>query len=280
MAKKDMKKEGKKKKEIVQTENCSKCFFRLLIIGLVLFLIQGWFVFLNPFNNYHGAIGNTLIFLIALVALVSAFKIYRAIPSNFPREKYAKLFLLIAVLLFFLGDLFWLINESLQGMLLPVGGTADFLWILAYFSLIVSIVYFISTSFRPSKLATVLIILAGFLIGGTILGLDVAEDFEEASFTLAHAIQDSYILLDLIVLFLIVYLVGPVVFSDRRYIRNWLILGVGMIIRLVYDLIFAEMSAKGTYYSGHPVDSVYTSFYIILLISFYIKSRSLGVKND
>jgi hypothetical protein len=212
------------------------------------------------------------------VALVSSFKIYKAMPSNFPREKHGKLFLLIAVFLFFLGDLFWLLDEIFLGVLTPIGGTPDILWILAYFSLIISLIYFISTSFRPSKLMTISIILFGFIVGGTILGMDVAEDFEEGSFTIAHAIQDSYILFDLITIVLIIYLVGPVVFANRRYIWNWLFLAVGLGVRLVYDWIFAEISAKGTYYTGHPIDLIYTSFYVILLISFYIKSRQIGVK--
>lgn len=275
-----MKKGGKKMNDRVSSEPCSKCFLRLLIIGLVLFLLQGWFVFAHPFNDSHYILGNLLIVLLASVALVSSFKIYKAMPSNFPREKNGKLFLLIAVFLFFLGDVFWLINEIINNMFVPIGGTPDILWILAYFSLIISIIYFISTSFRPSKMTTILILVFGFIIGGTILGMDIAEDFEEGSFTLSHSIQDSYIFFDLIVLILIVYLVGPVVFSDRRYIWNWLVLAIGLVIRLVYDLIFANMSQEGTYYTGHPVDFIYTSFYIILLISFYIKSRQLGVKND
>lgn len=257
-----------------------KIFLNLAIVAAFIFILQGVFIFGNFFKDYRGLVGNIFIVSLSLLALIGSVIIYSNISSNFPREKKANLFLIFSLLLFLIGDIFWLVGELLSGKELILGNFPDLMWSLAYLFLIISLFYFISLGFRPSPKTIYLVVAAGLIIGGTILGLDIGEDLEEGTFNFSHAIQDSYILYDLVVLFMIIYLVWPMVLIGSRFFTPWFILGIGIISRLVYDQIFANMSQEGTYYSGHPVDLIYVLFYVVLLISFYFKSKSLAVKND
>ena len=105
-----VKKRGGKK----VVSSTSNPFFVLLIIGLILFILQGIFIFGNILtneNNFKDIVGNVFIVCISSLALISSIMIYKKISPNFPREKKGKLFLSISIFLFFLGDLIWLFNE-------------------------------------------------------------------------------------------------------------------------------------------------------------------------
>jgi hypothetical protein len=258
---------------------CSKCFAKLAILASLIFISQVIFAYAPIFHNnlkLHAIVGNILITALSFICFISSIKIYKSIPINFPREKKGNLFLSLAIFLFFLGDLLWLYSEIFLNNLTPIGGLPDLMWNLGYFALIISIGYFISLSFRPSRKVTALIILAGLIVGGTILYLDVIEDFEEGSFDFIHGVQDAYILYDAIIIFMLIYLIWPIITLGNRFFISWIVLGLGISTRLIYDRIFAEMSEDGTYYTGHPVDILYTTLYLTLIISFYLKSKNLG----
>lgn len=255
-------------------------FLCLLIVALGLYSFQGIFIFGNLFEDSRDLIANLLITSLSLLAFISAILIYRRLSFNFPREKKANLFLIVSLFLFFLGDLLWLGSEILFGDLVPIGSIPDFAWLSAYIFLIISLIYFISTSFRPYGSAIYLVLLLGTIIGGAVVYFDVAEDLEEGSFTFVHAIQDAYILFDVIVVLLVIYLVWPIFPAGRRFYLSWILLGLGISTRVVYDQIFANMSQAGTYYTGHPIDLLYVIFYLCVVASSYFKSKILAVKND
>lgn len=273
-----------KKGEVFGNSPCSKCFLWLFIFSIIIFVLQAIFVFTPIFHNdfyLHDVLGNIFIVALSFLALISTIKIYNLIPSNFPREKKGKFFLIISIVLFFIGDVLWLVSEVFFGNLVPIGGAPDFSWNLAYIFLIISILYFISIGFRSSKKFLYVILILGVLVGGTVLYFDVAEDFEQGSFTFAHSLQDAYILYDFVVLLLIIYLVWPILGFGVSFGLHWILIGVGVFTRLIYDQIFVRMLENNSYYTGHPVDLLYVSFYVFLVLAFYFKSKELrSIKND
>lgn len=270
-----------KKGEINPNRGCSsKCFLAIFSIAIIIFIFQAVFIFGGFFKDHMDIIGNIFIVSLSLLTVISTILIYHKLPSNFPVEKRGKLLLSISFILFFIGDLLWLIAEIFLGDLVPLGGYPDLVWGLAYIFLIFSLIYFISISFRPSKSTTYVVILMAIIIGGGILYQDVNEDLEEGSFNFNHSLQDSYILYDIVSLFLVLYLIWPIIFSGTRFGLHWIILGAGILTRLFYDQIFANMSQNGTYYTGHPVDLLYVLFYLFALFAFYIKSKDFEVEND
>jgi hypothetical protein len=199
--------------------------------------------------------------------------------ANFPMEKRGYLYLAISFALFFLGDLIWLVNEIILKKIMPLGGIPDLLWSLAYFALITAIIYFISFSFRESNFWLYLILIVGIIAGGALLYSDIAEDLSEGAFDFAHAIQDSYIFYDLVLLILIIYLIWPMFRIKSRLMISWILLFVGVFIRLIYDYIFAEISENGTYFTGHWIDIIYIAFYVLIIFSNISKCKTLEVKN-
>lgn len=259
---------------------CSKCFLTFVILAVTIYILHSIFIFSPVFNkltHLHNIVGNIFIVLLSLTALIATLRMYFKMPTSFPRENKGNLFLAISLLLFFIGDVLWLISEVFYGSLMPIGGYPDLAWNLAYFALIISLIYYISVGFRPWNNRAYWVLLIVAIIGIGILYGDVSEDLAEGSFTSTHALQDMYILYDILVLLLIFYLVWPLFSSDIRFGLHWIIFGVGMISRLVYDQIFVQMSQDGTYYTGHPVDLLYVSLYLFIVIGFYIKSKQLGV---
>lgn len=265
----------KKRVDVQPVSSGTKIFLYILIAAIIIFVFQGIFIFGNFFESSRGIIANLFLTCFSLLAFVSSILIYKRISVNFIREKRAKLFLIISLFLFFLGDLSWLVSELFFGNLVPLGSVPDFIWLSAYVFLIISLVYFISMSFRPSSKMTYWVIILGIILGGFLLYLDVEEDLEEGSFTFAHAIQDAYILFDMVAVLMVIYLVWPIFSAGKRFYLNWLMLVFGIATRVVYDQIFANMSQQGTYYTGHPIDMLYVLFYIFVIASFYFKSKLL-----
>lgn len=254
----------------------SKCIVcRLAIFAVVVFVLHAIFIFSGMFSEYKGLIGNVFIVLFSLMALISIFILYFKFPENFPQEKRGNLFLVLGVLLFFLGDLVWLIDELFLDKLVPIGVFPDFLWNLGYVFFIVATIFFISFSFRPSKKLLYWLVIIGFIFGGAIIYQDVSEDLELGTFDFTHAIQDMYIVYDVVLVVLIIYLAWPMVFVGNKLFYGMFILAFGFFTRIIYDRIFAQMSEEMIYYTGHPIDLLYIVFYLCIIFKSAYKMRML-----
>jgi hypothetical protein len=257
--------------------NCS-CIFdgfvgKLGILALILFILQAVFIFSGVFSQYRGIIGNLLIVFLSLIALICIAILYFKFPQNFPAEKRGNLFLVLGMLLFFLGDLVWLIDEVFFKNLVPIGGIADYLWNVGYILFIVAIVYFISFSFRPSKKFFSGLIIIGIIVGTFLVYQDVSEDLELGTFTFQHAVQDMYMVYDIMLVVLIIYLAWPMVFIGNKLFYGMFFMAFGFFTRIGYDRIFAQMSEEGVYYTGHPIDLLYTLLYLILVFKVLYKLK-------
>jgi hypothetical protein len=218
-------------------------------------------------RNLTELTGNLLISSISFLAFLSMFALYKKFPSNFPKEKKGKLFLLLAVAAFFIGDLIWMLQEVILKTKMPIGGTPDLLWNIAYVLLATGLIYFIQTEFRSSYKGAISILLLGIIAGGAYLTWDIAEDIEEGTLAIPHLIQDLYPFYDFIILALVIILVWPLIKSGNKLFQGWIILGVGIITRIIYDMTFIIMSENETYYTGHPIDLLYVMLYLAIIFN-------------
>jgi hypothetical protein len=263
-------------KKVAKPGFCSKCFLRLFIISIILFITQAVFIFGKFFHDsiyLHNIFSNLFLILFALICFVASWLIYKKIPETFPREKKATLFFMLFVLFFLFGDILWFVYETLFGQKIPLGSLPDLSWAIGYFFLIISVVYFAKIGFRSNENGVFVALAIGILLSCFLIYYDVSEDLAEGSFDFTHFLQDMYIVYDLIVLLLIIYVVWPLLYSGVKYGMQWIILSLGIVIRLVYDFIFAEISANGSYFTGHPIDLLYVLLYILIILSFYVKAK-------
>jgi len=240
-------------KKVAKPGFCSKCFLRLFIISIILFITQAVFIFGKFFHDsiyLHNIFSNLFLILFALICFVASWLIYKKIPETFSREKKATLFFMLFVLFFLFGDILWFVYETLFGQKIPLGSLPDLSWAIGYFFLIISVIYFAKIGFRSNEKGVFVALAIGILL---------------SCFLIYYY--------DLIVLLLIIYVVWPLLYSGVKYGMQWIILSLGIVIRLVYDFIFAEISANGYYFTGHPIDLLYVLLYILIILSFYVKAK-------
>ena len=250
----------------------------VLIIAVAVFLLQSFFIFTGLIKINSNLLGNLFVVLISFLALISIFILYRKFPEYFPMEKKGKLFLLISLALFFLGDLTWTIEQVVLKNTLPIGGIPDLCWNLAYFSLGTSLIFFIKTGFRKSNLGYIITTSLGSIAGLIYLYFDIVKDINLGSFSFIHLIQDLYFFYDFIILAFGIILVYPLIISKSKLFLGWIILGLGILARMIYDISFANMSENGTYYTGHPIDLIYVLFYLAIIINGLVKFNLLNKK--
>lgn len=255
--------------------NCVKMF---LIFGLGVFAFQIMNC-LHVFGKGHNSIvGNSFITVISFLVFISLISLYFKLPRDSFRERNGYFFMLIGVFFLFLGDLLWLVNEVYLNNLVPVGGLPDLSWNLAYIFLIVAFGFFLSLSKKSTKFFFYIILIIIAFLGLFIIYQDVSEDLELGTFTLSHALQDTYILYDFILILMMFYLIYPLFVSKKKEAYPFLIICFGFISRLIYDLIFVNMSENGTYYTSHPVDLLYVGLYLFILLAILIKVKLIENK--
>lgn len=246
----------------------------IVILSTIIFL-AGIILNVRGFFKQNILFGNLFICLLSLLALFSMFIVYRRFPTNFPREKNGKLFILISLFLFFLGDLYWALDEVVFSKFVPIGGMPDLFWNIGYWALIVGILFFIFVGFIDSYKKFWTIFVAGLLAGLVYLGFDVLEDISLKSLDFVHFIQDMYFLYDFILIALIIILLMPLITNRNKLFYGWIVLGFGIFTRAIYDILFAGLSEAGTYYTGHIVDLVYVFFYVAVVYSSLIKLNNV-----
>jgi len=257
------------------------CCYSFFIIAVVVFLVQAiWILFDLNFGN-KTIIGNGFICIISGIAVLTSITIYRKIPISFPLEKRANRFLLFSMSLFFLGDLNWLFQEVFEKVAVPIGGLSDILWFGAYICAIIAAISFSSIAFAPSRKRFYTMIALGVVIIGIIMYLNISQDISLGTFNFDHAIQDVYIFYDLILIVLISRLFIDLISIEKAdMFYSWMILGVGIFTRAVYDYLFANLSETASYYTGHPIDLVYVFFYLMIILAGSTKLAFLRRRNN
>ena len=142
---------------------------------------------------------------------------------------------------------------------------------------IISIIFFILIGFSSSRKGFGAVILLGLIFGGVLLYYSVYDSLINGTLTFSLIVQEMYLVYDIILLLLIIYLVHPLMSMGQKSIfYSWISLGLSVITIAVYDFIFAGLSKSDSYYTGHPIDLVYSGFYLLIILACSIKISSLN----
>ena len=269
----------KNKKKNLNEKGKVKCIIpQITVVAGIVFLLHVLFISFGFFGLNKNLFGNLFIALISFLAFLSMFCLYKKFPHNFPMERKAKLFLLISTFLFFLGDFIWFAEEVFLQEIILLGGWPDLCWTLGYLALIISTQFFIKIEFRESKILLGILIFVAIILGGLFLYFDITANLSQGNLSFGSLIQDFYPIYDLIVFAMIIYLLWPLIITRNTYFLGWFWLGLGVLTRLVYDIIFVMLNKENLYYTGHPIDLVYNLFYIFIILNSLHKSNLLNSK--
>jgi len=229
--------------------------------ALVIFGLQG--------SPSLGILSNVFIDALAFCAAISAFLAYFSISrdSEFKRPS---LLLALAFVALFLGDLLWTLFENVFGISLPVVSFADFAWVVGYVLIIVSLLMFVSKMFITLKTK---------LISGAIT-VAFASWFAVYHLpdmvNLGSVINHAYVIMDIVIIGLVSAILVPLVMSRNRFVAFWILFASAFLVRIVFDVLFAEFVDANMYWSGNFIDILYMLSYAIFVFAADYRAKLAG----
>lgn len=238
--------------------------FAMLFFGLgalVVFAMQG-----SPFL---GILSNVFVDFLSFCAALSAFFAYFAVSSK-SEFKLPSLVLALSFAMLFLGDMLWTLFENVLGIALPVGSFADFAWIIGYVLILVSLVMFIRMMFITPKTKLISgVIAAIFALWFVVYRLPDMVN-------LASVINHAYVAMDIIIIGLISMILVPLVASRNRFVAFWILFASAFLVRIVFDVLFAEFVDADMYWSGHFIDVIYMLSYAVFVFAADYRAKLVG----
>jgi len=247
----------------------SLCLFVILLFVDFFILFFGRSVRLSVFADF-------LNIIISMGVVVISFFCYFHLPKKFSEEKKFFLILFIAFIFRFLGEISWAYFD-LSLNFIPDFSFADAMWMLSYFIIIGGFGYHLRYSEIPHRnkavlfFTSVLVIISLLFIFAVYLMM--INIIPSAKF--AFLINESYVLLDLIILTLIL---TPLYFSIRKHSKCfyfYFLFALGFVAYTIYDLLFAQMFLQGTYFSGGRIEFLYFISYFLIFCAFYFRYKYL-----
>jgi hypothetical protein len=207
---------------------------------------------------------------------VFAFLCYSSFSKKELRKKNFFLFLFIAFIIRLFGEILWAYYD-LSAAIMPAFSFADLAWVLSNLTILLGFEYKLRKTVMPHRkmaiiaFTSVLIILSGFFLWGVYLRL---LDLETGAW-FAYLVNESYVLLDLFILVLIVtpFYVSAVKQKESFYL--YFFMAWGFISFVVYDFLFAKTVLEGTYFSGGKIEILYFFAYFLIYCAFYFRYRFL-----
>lgn len=249
----------------------------LLLVALSLLLFP---LFILVTFTMQGApsldpLTNVLSDAVALCSVVGCWLVYRKMEKSFIDEKKGWGFIVLALFLFFLGDIAWTFYEVVLHVDVPLGSWPDLIWTLAYIILIIGMFFFLSMLFFESHTRNYLLVLLAAVIGGVLLYFETVGDMALQKFSFISFIQDSYVFFDLVLIAMLLILVVPLWQARNRLFVPWLLLAFAFISRIVFDFVFARLTDAELYYTGHPLDILYVFSYVLIVFAVDFKFKLL-----
>ncbi|MFA5070951.1 MAG: hypothetical protein WC511_01105 [Candidatus Pacearchaeota archaeon] len=241
----------------------------LLVIDLlVLFFVKT--IHLSVFADFINII-------IAFSVVLISFFCYKNIPKKNSAEKKFLLILFVALIFRFFGELSWAYFD-LFVKFIPDFSVADVMWMLSNFTFLAGLTYHLGETKMPHKKTAVVIFtsvmaIIGLLFIGSIyfisLNIEPSEKF-------AFLINESYVLFDLFILIPLVI----AIYSSRKHksFLFYFFMALGFVAYVIYDLIFAQMFLRGTYFSGGQIESLYFFSYFLIFCAFYFRGKEIEGK--
>ena len=250
--------------------------FLLVVFALLFLALQTMVYFVMRGSPRLLVLGNLFICIISFFAMVACWIPYRRLSKEYPLEKKGWFFIALAMTLFFLGDIAWSVFEVILDIHVPIGSPCDVFWNLAYFSLIYGLWYLMSLLFFESPARNRVVMFVSLLIACVVLYFNLRGDIASGNLSFVIFIQNLYVFYDVIILGMIYLILLPLVMSHNHLFVAWIIFGSAIIARIIFDFVFAYMSTVGTFYTGHPLDLLYTFSYFLFAFAAYEKEHHIG----
>lgn len=179
------------------------------------------------------------------------------------------------VILWFVAEMTWLVYDVVYGVE-PWPSEADYFWLAGYPAYFMFSAYYM----KPFKslVSGKIICVASFVsISALVFSMylsDLQVDFasQEALLGLAYPTVDAMALFPITV-GIILFLRGEVNFL-------WAMLLIGMLCFVISDTGFLVFTLDETYYSGHPIDTIYLWAYTFLLFGAYNQTHIFKKRNS
>jgi len=173
----------------------------------------------------------------------------------------------LAILLWFIGEVTWLVYELILGVLIPYPSIADVFYLTGYIPAFVSILGFMRIF---QKLVTPLKKIASLLVGLLILGVTAVFLLTPLSMSsspvFVQAFDLAYPVLDAVLMALVT--TRLIAFIGTSLGRPWTWIFCGLLLYSFADIMFSWGSLADWYYSGHPIELFWLYGYLALAVGF------------
>jgi hypothetical protein len=249
--------------------------FSFCLVGILL-LIDFLILFFGRSLDFS-VFADFMNIIVSFGVVLISFFCYSHLLKKFPEEKKFFLILFVAFIFRFFGELSWAYFD-LSLNFIPDFSFADAMWMISYFLIIVGFGYHLKEMEIPKRNNAVLFFTSAiglisllFIFAVYLVMLNIMP-----SAKFAFLINESYVLLDLIILALVL---TPLYFSIKKHSKCfyfYFLFALGFVFYTIYDLLFAQMFLQGTYFSGGKVEFLYFLSYFCIFSAFYSRYKYLN----
>jgi hypothetical protein len=167
------------------------------------------------------------------------------------------------------GEIIWTYDEAFLGIISPYPSPADYLYIVGYIFFIFGIqkqLRLTQAKISKQELGIILgfvgilaLITIIFVISPIVMDI-IANEYQITE----NIISFAYPILDIILGASAFTLVLR--FKGGKFSTAWLMIGIGFIMMIVYDLFFTGINYSETYILYYIIDHFYNAFYMLLAI--------------
>lgn len=225
------------------------------VAALVLIILGGRILFAQD-PEANALISNAASVLCALIAAVFFGGVWVSTAStDISKRIWGQVALSLA--LWTIAEAIWGFYEVILKQPVPYPSIADFFWIIGYVPLYLALItqyrlYQIKPD-RYQKLTVVLIVLVFSLIGSVVVLKPIVEGFDPERI-LESLLNIAYPTLDLVLLILTFVIIFSL--AQGRFASTWRVLGAGLVIMSVADLLFSYSSWNEIYNPDGQLNSI------------------------
>ncbi len=240
----------------------------LLILSAIVFIAQIVLFFIKnylPFDIIYIVLAGLATIAVAIAAKKSHSTADRKILFAFSA----------GFLLWTIAESIWMYYELVLGIEVPFPSFADLFWTIGYIPMLVAL-YLKKRDMFITKEKNIAAYVGGVIMLTFIIFIFLPLFIEMSG--MERVLSFIYISFDYIfALFsLSVLLVG----GTGKFIRPWLTLAAAYAAFTLFDISFAWFTAKDLYYTGHPIDLVYSTSYLLLTLAAYFKANNSDLVSE
>lgn len=231
-------------------------------------------------SNYFGQQATSLTYNVLNMTIIGSLVFFSIIQifRNKYSSQFGKAWVCFSsfVILWFAAEIIWLVDELVYHVN-PWPSDADYFWFAGYPMYFMFSLYYLKP-FRTLVSKRIIFLASATTIAMLVFSISVAGlqnvDFSEPEAVIGMV----YPIADAIALF-------PIIVSLNLFFRGqvsflWLLLMIGMLCFVISDLGFLVFTLDDSYYSGHPIDTIYLWAYTFLLFGSYNQLHIFKKRNS